>query len=293
MIVTRLRGGLGNQMFQYAAGRALALRTGGELKLDLGYFERSSLRSYALGPFPIRAVPATAEEVARLTRTPRPLRIARRLLGRPPRPPRSHVQESDMSFHPEVLDLPDGVYLDGYWQSERYFADAADAIRAELAPPEPATARDRELAAAIDASESVSLHVRRGDYASSPATLETHGLCGVDYYRRAADWLGGRLSAPALFVFSDEPEWVREHLDLPFPMTVVDHGGDGTGYGAAHRDLALMSRCRHHVLANSSFSWWGAWLGRDPDGHVIAPERWFARPDLSSRDLVPERWVRL
>lgn len=291
MIVTRLRGGLGNQMFQYAAGRALALRTGAELKLDLGYFERSDRRSYALGPFPIRATPATAEEVARLTRTPRPLRIARRLLGRESRPPRSHVEEGDLTFRPAVLDLPDGVYLDGYWQSERYFADAADAIRTELAPPEPAAARDRALAAAIDASESVSLHVRRGDYASSPAVLETHGLCGVDYYRRATAWLGERSSGPALFVFSDEPEWVRENLDLPFPMTVVDHGG--TGDGAAHRDLALMSRCRHHVIANSSFSWWGAWLGRDPGGYVIAPERWFARPDLSSRDLVPERWVRL
>lgn len=291
MIVTRLRGGLGNQMFQYAAGRALALRTGAELKLDLGSYERSSLRSYALGPFPIQAEPATAEEVARLTRTPPLLRIARRLLGREPRPPRSRVEEPDLTFHPEVLDLPDGVYLDGYWQSERYFADAAAVIRAELEPPEPATARDRELAAAIDATESVSVHVRRGDYVSAAVAREMLGPCSLDYYRRATAWLGERIAEPALFVFSDEPEWVREHLDLPFPTTVVDHGGDADG--AAHRDLALMSRCRHHVIANSSFSWWGAWLGRDPEGRVVAPERWFARADLSSRDLVPERWVRL
>lgn len=290
MIVSRLQGGLGNQMFQYAAGRALALRVGAELKLDVASYERSTLRSYALGPFPIRAGIAGRCEVERLTRTPRPVRIARRLLGRERRPPRTHVREPDLTFHPEILDLPDGVYLDGYWQSEHYFADAADVIRAELRPPEPATGRGRELAAAIDnAADSISLHVRRGDYVSSPVARETLGPCSVDYYRRAVERLAERLAEPAVFVFSDEPEWARTNLELPVPATVVDHDGGGS----AQEDLALMSRCRHHVIANSSFSWWGAWLGQRTGGTVIAPARWFAREDLSSRDLVPERWLRL
>lgn len=290
MIVSRLQGGLGNQMFQYAAGRALALRVGTELKLDLTSYERSTLRSYALEPFPIRAGIADRREVERLTRPSRPVRIARRLLGREPRPPRSHVREPDLTFHPGILELSDGVYLDGYWQSERYFAGAADAIREELRPPEPATGRGRELAAAIGrAGESISLHVRRGDYVSSPVAREMLGPCSVDYYRRAVERLAERLAEPAVFVFSDEPEWARAHLELPVPVTVVDHDGGGS----AHEDLALMSLCRHHVIANSSFSWWGAWLGRHPGGTVIAPARWFAREDLSSHDLVPERWLRL
>lgn len=289
MIIARLLGGLGNQMFQYATGRALALRTGADLKLDLAIYESSTSRAYALGHFPIQAVPATRLEVERLTRIRTPERVLGRLLRRKPRPRRSHVREPDLRFHPEILDLPDDVYLDGYWQSERYFIDAATAIQNELGPPEPESARDREVAAAIDSTESISLHVRRGDYVSSRVAREILGPCGLDYYQRALAMLRERLALPHLFVFSDEPEWARENLDLPLPTTVVDHNDPGD----AHRDLALMARCRHHIIANSSFSWWGAWLAPRPDKIVIAPRRWFAREDLSADDLVPEPWMRL
>jgi hypothetical protein len=288
MIIVRLCGGLGNQMFQYAAGRRLALRTGSELKLDLTPLDRSRERSYGLHVLPIRATRASSAEIRHLTLVPKPLRLVRRLFRRPVRPA-SHFREPDLRFHPEILDLSDGVYLDGYWQSERYFADAADVIRIELAAPAPTSDRDREVAEWIDDCEAVSLHVRRGDYVTSKVARETLGPCAPDYYRRAAATLTERLDSPRLFVFSDEPEWARETLDLPLPMTVVDHNGPDD----AHRDLALLARCRHHVIANSSFSWWGAWLSPNPSKIVIAPRRWFAREDLSADDLVPERWLRL
>lgn len=289
MIISRLNGGLGNQMFQYAAGRALALRTGSELKLDLSVYQRTTNRCFALVPFPIRAVAASPREIDRLTRGPRVPWVLRRLLGRGRHSASTHVREPSLRFHPEILDLPDGVYLDGYWQSEHYFLDATNAIRDELQPPEPETARQREVAAAIDAERSISLHVRRGDYVSSRVAREVLGTCDPSYYRRAIETIAERVDSAHAFVFGDEPAWAREHLDLPIPMTVVDHNGADD----AHCDLALMARCRHHVIANSSFSWWGAWLSPNPEKIVIAPRRWFAREDLSADDLVPERWLRL
>lgn len=289
MIIVRLTGGLGNQMFQYGAGRRLALHTGAELKLDTSAYATLPDREYALGAFPIRAELAGREEIERLTEPTWAARLGGRVLGRRPRPPASHVREPDWSFHPEILELGDGVYLEGYWQSERYFSDVADTIRRELAPPASRAEVDRRLADRIEATEAVSVHVRRGDYLTSKIARETLGPCGRDYYRRAVELISQRLAAPHAFLFSDDPDWVRDNLELPWPRTVV--GADEPR--AADRDLALMSRCRHHIIANSSFSWWGAWLGEADGSVVVAPRRWFAREDLSSRDLVPGRWERL
>lgn len=289
MIVVRLTGGLGNQMFQYAAARRLALRTGAGLKLDTAAFATLPDREYALGDFPICAELASREEIERLTKPALAARIAGRMLGRRARPPASHVREPDWSFHQEILELGDGVYLEGYWQSEHYFSDVADTIRRELTPFSSRADADRRWTERIEATDAVSVHVRRGDYVTSKVARETLGSCGHDYYQRAAELASQRLTAPHAFLFSDDPDWVRGNLELPLPQTVVGTGEPRT----ADRDLALMSRCRHHIIANSSFSWWGAWLGETDGSLVIAPRQWFARQSLSSQDLVPARWERL
>lgn len=290
MVVTRLIGGLGNQLFQYAAGRRLAHARGVALKQDPAGLDDPAYRTartYALAPFALAQAFATPDEVATLTR-PRRGALAR-LLRRPASPPASYVRERHFHFDPAVLDLPDGVYLAGYWQSERYFADAADVIRSDLALRDPPEGRNRALLDRIGACQAVSVHVRRGDFVTDPGIHAAHGACGADYYEKAAAHLADRVERPAFFVFSDEPDWARAHLKLPGPVEVVDHNGPGR----AAEDLRLMAACRHHVIANSTFGWWGAWLDPRPDKRVVAPARWFAGYAGDTRDLCPPAWVRL
>ncbi|MFN4003543.1 MAG: alpha-1,2-fucosyltransferase [Hylemonella sp.] len=288
MIVVRLCGGLGNQLFQYAAGRRLAQVRRSELVLDLGWYRHTPAsntpRAYELARYPIQARPAQGSE--RFWCALHQGRILRRL----PLPRRwRHVRERGYDFDARILDLPDGVYLDGYWQSHRYFADIADTLRRELEPVEAMGDADREVAAHMqDVPNAVCLHVRRGDYVSNPQAARFHGVCGLDYYERAVGYLMERLLQPHFFVFSDDMPWVRAQLRIAAPVRYVDHNGPQ----AAFQDLRLMSRCRHHVVANSSFSWWAAWLAAQPAQQVIAPRAWFA-DGRATPDLIPPEWVRL
>lgn len=290
MITVRLIGGLGNQMFQFAAGRRLALHHGVELRLDTGWFgsqgAQDTERRYELGVFAADSAATWAAvdlpephgrwELARL-------RLSQRFGRRP-----SVARQDGNGFDPAVLGLGDGVHLVGYWQSERYFADVAETIRADfrlrVAPSAAAQATADEIAAR---PVPVSLHVRRGDYVSNPNAARYHGTQDPGYYARAvaavAERAGGDLH---LFVFSDDPDWCERALDLGHPTTVVRGN-------AGHEDLVLMSACRHHVIANSSFSWWGAWLDPRPDAVVVAPRHWVRQPRPGDDDVYLPAWLRL
>jgi Glycosyl transferase family 11 len=294
MVVVKLIGGLGNQLFQYAAGRRLALVHGAELKLDvtgLGNSEFRTVRHYELAPFNILQTFASPKDISKYTQPNSGIltRLFHRFTRKSMKLPESYIKEAHYHFDPRILDLPDDVYLDGYWQSERYFSDAAETIRKEVTVKAPLNGRNAELARQIEKCQAVSLHVRRGDYVTEPITNQVHGICGLDYYSRAVAYISSRLKDPVFFVFSDDPAWVREHLALPYSLHFVDHNGAAHGF----EDLRLMSLCRHHIVANSSFSWWGAWLNPCPDKIVVAPKRWFNHYDADTRDLCPEGWVRL
>lgn len=293
MVIVRLNGGLGNQLFQYAAGRMLADFHRTELKLDLSAFHAGQGRTYRLNHFRIRESVAEDEEIDALCGPPRnSLRgIAFRLLQRmKPFHRRSIFHERHIGrYDPDILRTPKNVYLRGYWQSEKYFLPAAGTIRREIAGTESRDALNRELKEEILKTVSVSVHVRRGDYVTEPAAREVHGLCDEDYYRRCVRFLEDREKDLRFFVFSDEPEWVRRNLDLGRPSVVVDHNGGERDY----EDLLLMSRCRHHIIANSSFSWWGAWLCGVPDKVVLAPQKWFRSGALDETDIVPDSWIRM
>ncbi|MHC5003898.1 MAG: alpha-1,2-fucosyltransferase [Planctomycetota bacterium] len=288
MIVVNVFGGLGNQMFQYAAGRRLAHVRGTELRYDASALAGTT-RQLQLDAMRIAAGPATPEQLA--TVRGRARRRWRRLLERARTRPGDlrYVREHGFRFDPSVLDLPDDVYLDGYWQCERYFDDVADLIRAELELREPPDEADRRVLELVESVCSVSVHVRRGDFVSDPRASRYHGVCDADYYLRATALVAGLVDRPHFVVFSDEPDWARANLDLGHPTTIVDHNGPDRG----PHDLRLMSRCRHHVIANSSFSWWAAWLDPRPDAIVCAPKRWFADPRPDTSTIVPERWHRL
>ena len=180
-------------------------------------------------------------------------------------------------------------YMQGYWQSARYFEDSAERVRQEFRFRSEPSGRNVELAEEIGARAAVSLHVRRGDYAAHAATRAYHGLCPVDYYHRAASYVAERVRDPIFVLFSDDPEWTRTHLDLRARTIAIEHNGPDDGA----EDLRLMSLCRHHVIANSTFSWWGAWLCTKPEKIVTAPERWFSDGARDTSDLIPDRWVRL
>jgi hypothetical protein len=282
-IISRLHGGLGNQMFQYAAGRAVALRTGRDLALDLRYFDEDVPFDFGLPNFSARFRVATPEELPPSKKVSplgygiwRGLRLQPRL-----------VREKGLGFNPGVLTLRDTVYLHGYWQSEKYFEDCAQQIRTELTVSTPPSTANAEVLEHIQTTPAVSLHVRRGDYASNPAITAAHGLCSPDYYARAIEHIAGRMAEkPVVFVFSDDPDWSETNLRFPFETRIVRGNSSQTSF----EDLRLMSACRHHIIANSSFSWWGAWLNPSTDKIVAAPKDWFADPRMKNDDIQCADW---
>lgn len=286
MITTCISGGLGNQMFQYAAGRAAAHRLGVALGLDLRWYGPGRM------PFDLHRFAVVYETPASHELPPdrkqNPLRyLAWRTMGISPR----LLRENRHGYDARILSIKDGTYLKGYWQSERYFTDVADLLRHELLPKQPATGENLALLGELETlGTAVSLHIRRGDYVKDPPTAARHGSCSLRYYEQAVRLVAQQANIdPVVFAFSDDPEWVQIHLKLPCEVRIMRHND------AAHNfeDLRLMSACRHHVIANSSFSWWGAWLNPRPDKIVIAPRRWFAQENLNDSDIVPKDWRRM
>ena len=298
VVSVELQGGIGNQMFQYAAGHALARRTGAALRLNLSRFTHiDKLRSYELGCFTLPA--PTAEEPlpgayrglphALMVKASKRLRLSTRALHGGWQ---VYVQPG-FHFDSAFDTLTPPVSMVGYFQSEAFFRPVADEIRELFAlrvPTSPAFDRVRAQIAAVEWP--VSIHVRRGDYISDPTTFAVHGICDESYYGPATS-LAERLceAAPTYFVFSDDPARARDVLGSL--RNVVYLAGDVAG---PWEDIALMAACRGHVIANSSFSWWGAWLDPRPDKWVIAPQRWFALEHLrkvSTADILCPGWIGL
>jgi len=286
-VIVGLSGGLGNQMFQYAAGRALSLRLQVPLRLDLSWYANRKDRKYALADFAIHA------EIAACPLPVPPLlqglesRVSRRWSRN-----RSGVpifREPHFHFSPAFSELVRPVYLEGYWQSERYFDSYRDVIAADFTLPGELPQRCLPVQEEIRAKDAICLHVRRGDYVSNPITASVHELCSLEYYQQGASLVAGGLSNVHGFVFSDDPVWAREHFRVPFPTTVVEVNGPDE----AQWDLHLMASCKRFVIANSSLSWWAAWLGSSPDKRVVAPVKWFKTDGRSTIDLIPADWTRI
>jgi len=286
MVVTRLMGGLGNQMFQYAAGRRLAFMLDTELKLDNSWFDGSNERVYSLAYFNIQECMATQEEVSTLN--PRNSGILEKLVKKLRGVKSTYFHEKYFHFDPELLALPDGIYLDGYWQSEKYFIDIENILRQEFTIKFPQSGANRLLADQIADCESVSLHIRRGDYVSSPTTGKVHGVCRLDYYDRCVEQLVRNVDKPHFFIFSDEPEWARKNINITYPTVIVDHNKSDS-----YEDLRLMSQCKYHIIANSSFSWWAAWLDNKNSKVVFGPKQWFKSAEINTKDLIPDSWIQL
>jgi hypothetical protein len=293
MILVKLAGGLGNQLFQYATGRRLAIKTGAELKLDLSVYPDRTGRIYKLADFNIKASVATPWDLKKM----RP-GVAIKAFSRifPALDTRT-VKEKDFGFDENILSLADGKYLIGYWQSEKYFSarggsasggkDIENIIRSELTLKDGLGGQARLIEQKILSTDAISIHIRRSDYLTEKIS-EVFAPIGLDYYARAAQKISASVRDPHFFIFSDDIDWSKANLKLTFPVTFV------SGQGMKDCDeLILMSLCKHNIIANSSFSWWGAWLNANPDKIVIAPKDWFINKDIKLDDLLPSAWQRI
>lgn len=289
MKIVKLQGGLGNQMFQYAFALSLAEETKEEVCFDLSGFDTIpgvTPRSFSLDAFniDIKKTSTSAVQFFAQERRTRHLTKIKRMFGlKVP----SYVQEREHSFHPEVLKVNGDAYFDGYWQSEKYFLPIAKEIREAFTPSKPLSAEGMAMAKNIG-DESISLHIRRGDYVTNKKAADALGICDPIYYERALTQAISGLKNPHVFVFSDDIAWVKENLPIPCPATYV------SGQNLQNwEELMLMSRCARHILSNSSFSWWGAWLNAKNDTMTIAPARWFKDPALENKDIAPPSWIRI
>jgi hypothetical protein len=299
IICVKLCGGLGNQMFQYASGRALALRLGVELKLDTAWFstkvKKITQRAFMLEKaFPAHFSIASDEECAALGRREESItdRLLRKILGRSRAYTATYVREPHFAYWPGFERLEAPVYLSGYWQNETYFKAVGDTIRKDFSFSPFVSEETRELVERTLANpKSIAVHIRRRDYVENPLTNSFHGVCGLEYYQSALNTIAEKINAsPSLFIFTDDPVWVRENFETcGYPSSIVDipqHKDE------PWNDMHLMSLCRHHIIANSSFSWWGAWLSEEK-GVICAPKRWFVQDKNKNDSPVPERWITL
>lgn len=296
MVIVKPIGGLANQMFPYAVGRRLAMQLGTELKLDKSGFEVYKLsndlayRSYGLDAFSISAPDATSEEIARLKEcqlTGVKAILHKMLHSKPPRPS-SYVREKSFHFDQGILNLKGDIYLEGNWCSYKYFEGVEHELRKDFEFRNPPFGKNAELIEEIRSVNSVSVHVRRGDFAHDNKINQIYGTCSLGYYRECIEKVSERVDSPKFFVFSDEPQWVKENLSVPFPVSIVDHN-----HASPHEDMRLMSLCKHNIIANSGFSWWGAWLNANSDKIVCTPRNWFVTNKYDTKDLVPADWLRL
>ncbi len=290
MIVTRLAGGLGNQLFQYATGLALARRLDSSLFVDTRLLKLDEQRLFGLDEFGIEPteeenLPAWIPPIKRAS--PKfwvwKLGTGRKVL---------YVRENkgrgwSALTDPQRRETKE-IYLHGYWQSESYFADQANAVREAFQFRSKPTSINAEFLDRIRDGTAISVHVRRGDY-TSKVNQQIYATCSDDYYRRAIETIAEREKGPVhAFLFSDDPEWVAANMKINVPFSIVNHNQK-----SPVDDLRLMAACRHHVIANSTFSWWGAWLASPHDQIVVAPKRWFVNDAVAESRLIPERWLRV
>ena len=206
---------------------------------------------------------------------------------------RNHVfSETQKKLIKEFELLTDPVYMEGYWQTEKYFLSIADQLRSkDFIPVAAISSMNAELVKSIGSTSSVSMHVRRGDYVTNAETNKYHGICSVDYYQHSAKMIVEKTGADHFYVFSDEPEWVKSNIVLPYATTYISHNIARESYW----DIVLMQHCKHHIIANSSFSWWGAWLNESKSKIVIAPKIWFNDVNMNNQteNLIPTKWIRM
>lgn len=289
MVVVQITAGLGNQLFQYAAARSISLRTKQPLYLDLAYYSRKPNRAYRLAAYQLPANVATEIELENFFTVFHKLPCIKGLIFRfnklLPFSWKRIVQEGSPHFDARLSKIKRSTYLSGFWQCDRYFAEHAQVIRRELILPTSIPQCYLPLLAQIMSSNSVGLVVRRGDYLGIP---NTQGICTLGYYRRALAAIAETVPDYRVFVFSDDIPWCRENFRW---IKNVDYISNETP-DRPEEHLRILSKCNHFILANSSYAWWGAWLGEHPKKLVVGPEKWMQK-STGLGEILPNDWRKI
>ncbi|ACU02372.1 alpha-1,2-fucosyltransferase [Pedobacter heparinus] len=283
MKIIRFLGGLGNQMFQYAFYKSLQHRFP-HVKADLqGYQEYTLHNGFELEHIFNIKVNSVSSFTSDLFYNKKWLyRKLRRILNLR----NTYIEEKKLfSFDPSLLNNPKSAYYWGYWQNFQYFEHIADDLRKDFQFRAPLSAQNQEVLDQTKLSNSISLHIRRGDYIKDPLL---GGLCGPEYYQTAINYITSKVNAARFFIFSDDIDWCIANLKLQDCSFISWNKGT-----SSYIDMQLMSSCKHHIVANSSFSWWAAWLNPNPDKIVIAPEKWTNDKDINVRMSFPQGWISL
>jgi hypothetical protein len=292
MIIVRITGGLGNQMFQYAAARSLAKDRGCSFKLDLSicYENKDKDWVYTFNRLNIIEDAASEQEISLLknknAKSPRKLihRIIRNLTIKKIK----HFKEVDCFAFDKMLyktNLP--IYIQGGFVSLKYFDKYRDIFLKEFLPKNDISGKNKEFAEHISSCNSVSVHIRRGDYVFDETANKKNGLLALDYYERAIDIIKSKIDDPVFFVFSNDKEWAAGNFKFDGQIAFVNHNNDEFGY----EDVRLMSLCKSNIIANSTFSWWGAYLNLNPEKIVIAPQNWLAYKKTNPEEFIPKDWL--
>lgn len=282
MIFIKLIGGLGNQMFQYALGRHLAIKNGTKLKLDISELISGkgeiTIRNYELDQFKIEEEIASPSDLVFFETN----KIVKAIEKFKPYHRRLKVYEKGLSFDEKILKIKGVKYLNGFWQSELYFNDIRDVLLKEFSLKNEVSKNVKEISDKIKKQESVSLHVRRGDYVHKYS--DQYHVQGNDYYHTALEIIKKVNPNYNLFVFSDDIEWCKTNLIFENQTFYIEPN-------KSFEDIYLMSLCSHNIIANSSFSWWGAWLNPNPEKICIAPKNWFKNKKQSNNNIIPRSWI--
>ena len=286
MIVVKLIGGLGNQMFQYAFGRYLSIHHKTNLYFDIADLQNKNLghiqRNFSLHGFNLQTAiyNLNGQKSGKENLFKRLFYSSKNKL--------KTITEKKLHFDKEIGNAADNVYLNGYWQSPLYFEKIEDIIRKDFTFSIPLSNDAEQFQVKIKESNAVSIHVRRGDYVNNPETLSYHGVCDLAYYQKAIEIIENKTSNPTFFIFTDDPEWVKQNFSLSDDIILISNASF-----SQFDDLRLMSVCKHAIIANSSFSWWGAWLINNPTKTVVAPLKWLQNDSINTDDLFPKTWMRI
>lgn len=295
MIIVRLTGGLGNQLFQYAIGKALAIVSNEKMMFDVSSYACDTLRNYELGVFNLGIDLADSTDVKKIQEASPFIidRIKFKVLRKSIPYYRFPVlKEQSFNFDVNYTNFRNRhVYLEGYWQSENYFKHIKQILLTDLKLDESTLSIEIKCyQQGIERSNSsVSLHIRRGDYISNPTTTAYHGICDLAYYDQAMLTIEKHIDNPIYYVFSDDKEYVKEVFAHKKNVIIIEN------ISKDYEELILMSMCKHNIIANSSFSWWGAWLNQHKDSIKIAPKKWFNDPlmQLQTKDILPKCWYKI
>lgn len=284
--IVKFNGGLGNQMFQFAFGKALEKKMHFGTYFDMSFFNKRYSRPFELDIFGLKLNKIedflTKFKLALIWKLRKKLNN-KNFLGI------NFYQESHFEYDENLFKLKPNTYIEGFFQSEKYFKDIESELRTDFKFKNPPNEENQKLIEKIEKTNSVSLHIRRGDYVQKKHFINVYATCSLDYYKRGVELIANKYESPTLFIFSDDIEWVKENLKLPYDSIYVNHNKGRHSF----EDMRLMSLCKHNVIANSSFSWWGAWLNNNSKKIVIAPDKWFNDENIIQTDIIPTGWIKL